>query len=456
MTPSFDNVQGLIVRPYKHAHSRHLLLQIEDAAAGRKLLKELSSLVTPATDWGQRPSRLLNLGITYNGLKALKVNPTILDGESGWKNGFAQEFKSSGGKNPDSRDLAGFTGDSAPSQWWQGAQPSFTSADIHLILHLYAISGEELNEFTAEIRNRFPAQIRELKPLAGGQTIDGCRLPGGKDHFGYADGISQPKINWPKMNGSPDSDFREFLLGYATLNTFQSEPPGPFARDGSYMVFQLIYQNVAYFNQVLKKESQNQLIPAGVSDKQEWIAAKLVGRWRSGAPLIVAPIVDDPTKATQNNFGYVNDLQGYRCPLSAHIRVSHPRDQAINSIAKPPRLIRRGIPYGLPLTSETDDGVDRGLVGLFICASIDRQYLRLARWINRNDFSHIYPDKYAQDPIQGNRDIANASPNFRIPAPNGGGIVLQGLKSFVRTKGAAFCFLPSLRTISDLGVGKYT
>jgi Dyp-type peroxidase family len=472
--PDLANVQGLIVRPYKHGYSRHLLLQIKGAKDGRDLLKELRPLVSSAKVWdGQKPSRLLNLSITFNGLNALAVDPVILNGQifraanmgHFSRNSFPEEFIQSGGKNPDPTGSAGFTGSSSPELWWEGADPRFDSADIHLILHLYASDHSEMDQFTNDIRALFPANINELL-LAGRRTIDGHRLPDSREHFGYKDSISQPKINWPGMKvdeSDPDfRDFREFLLGYANLNDFQSAPTGPFAQDGSYLVFQLIQQNVADFNQALETWAKDRLIPqqVGNEDRKEWIAAKLIGRWRSGAPLVETPFEDDPGKARNNNFDFADDPQGHACPYSAHIRVSNPRDQKINPMSRPaPRLIRRGMTYGPPFTTGEKEPVDRGLIGMFICASIDRQYLKLTKWINRNDFSPVFLDKTAQDPIQGNRDLTGAASNFHIPIPGKKGgkkeIVLPNLKSFTATIGAAFCFLPSLRTIEDLGADKY-
>ena len=124
--PDLANVQGLIVRPYKREYSRHLLLQIKDAKDGRDLLKELRPLVTSAKDWeGKRPSRLLNLSLTYNGLNALAVAPVILNGQifraanmgHFSRNSFPEEFIRSGGKNPDPSRSAGFTGSSSPELW---------------------------------------------------------------------------------------------------------------------------------------------------------------------------------------------------------------------------------------------------------------------------------------------------------------------------------------------------
>jgi Dyp-type peroxidase family len=455
MPPSLTNVQGLIVHGYTHPYSRHLLLKITDAAAGRALLKALHPLVTSATDWSHaKPSTLLNLGISYNGLNALKVNSTIVEGQDGYLNGFPLEFKKSGEGNPDQR--TGFTGTSDPSHWWPHATTAFTTSEIHLTLHLYALTPESLDSFTAQVRALFSPQITELCPQSGGGSLDGFLPEDRKVHFGYKDGISQPNVNWEEDNpGEGSVNFREFLLGYAN-NEHPSAPPGEFVQDGSYLAFQVIYQNCAYFNQFIRMQAERITAPPGVTDIPEWVAAKLVGRWRSGAPLVATPLVDDPSKTDENEFVYAADQHGHSCPFSAHIRVCNPRDQVIDEHVKPvPRLLRRGAPYGPRLVGETDDGVDRGLIGLFICASLDRQYLKLMKWINRNDFSPVYADQTAQDPLQGNRDIAGALPKFHLPM-SAGDQVIDGLKSFVHTKGAAFCFLPSLSTIQKLGAGAYS
>lgn len=458
--PSLENIQGLIVRPFTHPYSRHLLLRIDDAAAGRALLKALAPLVVGAGHWGDvKPSQVMNLSLTYNGLKAIKVNPTIVDGVNGWKNGFPVEFKGSGAANPDSTGQAGFTGSSDPAFWWPGSNPRFTSAEIHLILHLYALESGQLEDFTTRIRDLFSAQIKELLPMAGAKTIDAERFDDGKVHFGYRDGISQPDINWPGMNveGSAAAcDFRDFLLGYAN-SEHPSAPAGDFAADGSYLVFHLIYQDCAYFDKALKigAAALEAKGIADVKDKEEWIAAKLLGRWRSGAPLSSSPLEDAPHKWEDNNFAYASDPHGHQCPFSAHVRVSNPRDQQVNAVALPaPRIIRRGAPYGPPLEGEVDDGVDRGLIGIFIGASISRQYLKIMKWIHRNDFSAVYQPGTSQDPIQGNREFPQASGSYRIPLPNDE-LVLGGLDSFVKTRGAAFCFMPSIATIQKLGAGEY-
>src|SRR5258705_3445234 len=84
------------------------------------------------------------------------------------------------------------------------------------------------------------------------------------------------------------------------------------------------------------------------AEGQELIAAKLMGRWRSGAPLVLAPEKDDRALGADyqrnNNFNYAQvDPQGYAVPLGAHIRRMKPRDTAAHIQRRP--IIRRCATY---------------------------------------------------------------------------------------------------------------
>ena len=79
------------------------------------------------------------------------------------------------------------------------------------------------------------------------------------------------------------------------------------------------------------------------------MAAKLMGRWRSGAPLVLSPNKDDSALAADpqrnNDFNYKEmDPQGYAVPLGSHARRMNPRDTAANMNRR--RMIRRGATYG--------------------------------------------------------------------------------------------------------------
>jgi deferrochelatase/peroxidase EfeB len=65
---------------------------------------------------------------------------------------------------------------------------------------------------------------------------------------------------------------------------------------------------------------------------QELLAAKLTGRWRSGAPLVLAPEHDDPELACDpqrnNDFDYGQmDRRGLACPIGAHIWRVNPQPE---------------------------------------------------------------------------------------------------------------------------------
>jgi hypothetical protein len=109
------------------------------------------------------------------------------------------------------------------------------------------------------------------------------------------------------------------------------------------------------------------------------LAAKVVGRWPDGTPLISSP--DRPpvgasaagpngsaaAKAAANTFRYRDtDAGGMKCPLGAHIRRANPRDALgfEGRLSFRHRMIRRGMPYGEPLPPDLveDDRAPRGLI----------------------------------------------------------------------------------------------
>ena len=125
------------------------------------------------------------------------------------------------------------------------------------------------------------------------------------------------------------------------------------------MAYRRLQQHVGAFRDFLREQG------GPTSDEQELLAAKLMGRWRSGAPLALAPEKDDPAIANDprrnNNFSYGEmDPQGYAVPLGSDIRRMNPRDTAVNIQRR--KVLRRGATYGPPLPEGSrEDGVDRGI-----------------------------------------------------------------------------------------------
>ncbi len=220
--------------------------------------------------------------------------------------------------------------------------------------------------------------------------------------------------------------------------------PDVLGRNGSYIVFRKLHQRVAAFRRYLKDN-------ATTADDQEFLAAKMMGRWRSGAPLATCPVHDnpelgaDPTK--NNDFGFkADDPLGYNTPLGSHIRRVNPRDADVAGVTRIHRMIRRGTAYG-PLLPEgvlEDDGADRGLMFAFVGANLGRQFEFVqSEWMNDSAF---YGGGSERDPIAGATDQSGTFPIPRRPIRR----VLAALPRFVVTRGGEYCFLPSLRALQWL------
>lgn len=197
---------------------------------------------------------------------------------------------------------------------------------------------------------------------------------------------------------------------------------------------------------------------------EEKLAAKICGRWRNGTPLVLSPDTDTPDPPIPpeqlNNFDYVawndgsggpGDLRGLRCPIGAHIRRANPRSQrVVGGGGHLHRVVRRGLPYGPAYDpAAPDDGIERGLLGQFICVSLRDQFEFLMReWVNSGTFAAGL--RGAKDPMVG--DNVPESSRFVIPTAAGPQVV-AGFSRFVTTRGGAYCFLPgisALRHIANL------
>jgi deferrochelatase/peroxidase EfeB len=196
---------------------------------------------------------------------------------------------------------------------------------------------------------------------------------------------------------------------------------------------------VAAFRQFVRDQAED-------TATQEWHAAKMVGRWRSGAPLALCPHHDDPElgadPARNNAFVYGDDLEGLKTPCGAHARRTNPRDGRITGTVRLHRMIRRGMNYGPPLPDGVpeDDGVDRGLLFAFVGAHLDRQFEFVQKqWIDDGKFIAA-PDE--KDPLVAHNDGGQ----FTIPKQPIRRRV-RGLPSFVVNRGGEYGFMPGLRAL---------
>ena len=208
------------------------------------------------------------------------------------------------------------------------------------------------------------------------------------------------------------------------------------------MAYRRLQQHVGAFRDFLREQG------GPTADEQELLAAKLMGRWRSGAPLVLAPEKDDPSLADDpqrnNDFNYAKmDPQGYAVPLGAHIRRMNPRDTAVNIQRR--KMLRRGATYGPALPEGApEDGVDRGIAAFVICASLVRQFEFAQNvWVNDPNFHELGNER---DPMIGAQDGTYDMTIPKRPIRR----KIKGLPAFTTVKGGAYFFLPGIKALHYL------
>jgi Dyp-type peroxidase family len=428
-----DDIQSGVLRPRPAPYvATYIALRIDDRKAGRELMRRASRVVTSAANpTSPLADTWVSVALTYQGLKALGVPQNSLDS-------FAWEFRQ--GMAARAKELSD-TGESSPENW----EHPLGTKDVHVII--VAVSPDE-GHLEAALE---PAR-KAYRGMTGIEAIwrQNCHaLPSETEPFGFRDGISHPAIEGSGIVGSNPREqplkAGEFVLGYPDeLGGVQKTEPEVLGRNGTYVAFRKLHQRVAEFRRFLKTNS------TGPED-EELMAAKMMGRWRSGAPLALCPFHDNPELGADprrsNDFLYrEDDPTGFKTPCGSHIRRTNPRDAEIAGVARIHRMIRRGTAYGPPLPDGVleDDGVDRGLMFAFVGAHIGRQFEFVqSQWINDGLFFGGGDDK---DPITGSGSNAG---NFTVPR-RPVRRRLQGIPHFVVARGGEYCFMPGLRALSWL------
>jgi Dyp-type peroxidase family len=405
----------------------------------------------------------LNLGLTYGGLATLLgYRPGGLD--SSFEAGAAERAKSLN----DPVDSVG-----SPISW----KPAFHEDRIHGVFLLTGPDASAVDENAQDL-------IRALGGTASvvHAELGRVRPDRGHEHFGFRDGVSQPGIRGLTTRldlrnpnyGFPGQDLLwpgELVFGYAKQGPQDPQMPGavattpiPWLRNSSYMVFRRLIQKVPEFRTYVAEQS----LKLGVD--AELLAARLMGRWRSGAPLVLAPIQDEPTlgrdPARNNDFLFWNDLHQRRCPFAAHIRKANPRDDLGNqNQILMHRMRRSGIPFGPEVGPEEvfRTREERGLLFVSYQTSILDQFEFIqSKWLNSptfpfrkaraNDGSPITP---GPDPIVGQsvahgiraREVDEPIPNYPFGNVRS---TLSMPTDFVVPTGGGYFLMPSISALQVL------
>ncbi len=432
-TLELDDIQAgaLFERPSPYVGT-YLLLRIDDRRDGRELVGRLHRIVnSAASPPDSSADTSITVAFTYAGLEALGVPQASLDS-------FVPEFREGMAARA---GILGDTGESSPEHW----EPPLGTSEVHVAIAALSPDPAVLQAATERAR-------RAQEDLPGVEVIwrqDCYQLATGRTSFGFKDGIGQPSI---EGSGRAPSNPRErplkageIILGYPDETGELPPMPSPdvLGRNGTYVVFRKLHTKVAAYRQYLHTRATTRA-------EEAQLGAKMVGRWQSGAPLVLAPDVDDAELGADphrhNDFGYADDPRGLRCPIGAHARRANPRDAFADEggvNVRLHRMIRRGTSYGpmLPDGVLEDDGADRGIMFVFAGAHLQRQFEFVkTQWLNDGVFIGAPSEK---DPLVGSNDGSGTFTIAQRPIRRR----LQDLPPFVVTRGGEYCFAPGLRAL---------
>lgn len=466
--PSADDakdIQGIVVSAYSKMLAAMFLLVKFASQPGdprpdpKAWLRDIVSRITDAK--GKR-TPCINVALSATGLSALGLDDSTMST-------FSLPFQ----QGMTYGDRPRFLGDGdpyAPATWsWSDCESDANC--VHAQLMLYAKDQDALSSLVAAES----AVLARFNLTVIGKLLQQVHLDGHgvrHEHFGFADGISQPILVDGKEVPVAKRALHEIAAGEVVLgqvNTYDEPAPGPvvrtsqaairnlkpsptmtgsfdLGRNGTYIVIRQLKQNVPAFWNNMKQASRDLLDEKRNPATAEWLATKAVGRTLNGEML--AP--GSPIAGNDMTF-FANDGAGFACPVTSHVRRANPRDglapqknDAVDIIqaTNRHRIVRRGRIYGKPIADPyTDDGVDRGLIFVCLNSEIDRQFEFVQHtWLLNPMFGGEFQES---DPLTGPKCP------FSIPSQP----VRQQpvLETFITPRGGGYFFLPSMSGLRYLG-----
>lgn len=481
-----DDVQALLASGFgRLPEAAFLLLRVAEPALARRWLAQAP--VTTVADLARHQPRALQVALSANGLRRLGLDAATLDR-------FAPEFLAGMAGDAARARRLGDLGANAPAAWrWGGG------GEPDALVLLYAEAGG-LAAWQAEVEGAlYPGGFAAVRTLPTAEM-------GGTEPFGFADGLSQPRVDWAgerEPGRAADLDYGnliaagEFLLGYPNEYGFYTERPllegasglpaaaerpelSDLGRNGTYLVLRELDQDVRGFWRFLAA--------CAGPDGAEALGEAMVGRRRSGAPLVapggraIAGVGPEPADIGHNAFTYDDDADGLACPFGAHLRRANPRTgdlpggrrgvigQVLGALGLPRpavradlvassrfhRILRRGRPFGTrvtPAQAMRPDCPDpaSGLHFIALGASIARQFEFVQNaWLASAKFNGMDNES---DPLLGNRlplASGGATDCFAVPQANGVTRRLPAVPQFVTVRGGGYFFLPGVRALRFL------
>lgn len=430
-----SNLQGNILKSHGRDHAAHVFIRFKDPVSAKKYIKNIAVRMTSARQQkidskafkqgtGTDRKDFKSLSISRLGYGFLGIPQAKQPSDSSFQAG----MKSQGSNLNDPE-----------SKSWESAY----KVDYHAVLIIANKSQSTLKRRVKDYRNRLKKITSQLhiELGAGIRNKQNAHI----EHFGYVDGISQPhllndKINsgkTPTNNWNPEDSLDLALVpdpGTTRENTF-----------GSYLVFRKLHQDVDGWNNAVVSLSNKLKVDP------HFLGAQLVGRFKSGTPLIpVIPPQAGPS-SSMNDFNYNSDPSGSKCPFHAHIRKTNPRGNGgFEKLEDEKRhlFVRRGITYGKRGTQ------DVGLLFMAYNSNIASQFeFMQSAWANNVNFPNQTGKPHGLDPVIGQarstRD-SNTSQNHSLSYGGNKKRDKIAFANFVTLKGGEYFFTPSIPFLRSL------
>jgi Dyp-type peroxidase family len=482
--------QGLIVSAFGDLPLADALFLELGPQAGGAWLTELRQEI-PISDATGKGCSAAAIALTWSGLQRMGLDAEALESFSPpFREGMHQlDRQRRLGDNPGGPTVipggARWSGNNLRDGGTQAPAGTTTPCTVHVVLLLYAKGETELDDQARRLTPRLEqGGVHVVHRLRLSLMPDAKRVA--REHFGFADGLSQPMLYGPTIISpqDPGAEARrrwhgipagEVLLGH--LNAHKEAAPGPVvaatspqARQhlsahgvsegfrnlglhGSYLVIRELRQDVAAFWNSMGEAAKS----VGDGASAQWVAERVVGRTQDGALLRPDGATQPAAGADGNDVGFAEeDVQGFGCPLGAHIRRGNPRDSlpsrdGPNPDLKPTkdllsstnshRLLRRGRKFGDEIKDRyVDDRATRGLLFMALNSDIARHFEFVQQtWMLNQAFGTLEEET---DPLMGPKGL------FSIPAAPLRRCV--AVETFIRFAGGEYFFLPSLPALDYL------
>ncbi|GAB1527441.1 dye-decolorizing heme-containing peroxidase [Rhizoctonia solani] len=476
-----NNVQGDVIPGFPKKKEQFIFFVIRDAVKFKSAIPTLK--VTSTADvvearkniedqksqlgGGLVPLAFLNIAFSKSGLKELDITEDLGD----------QPFAL--GQLRDAENL----GDDGVTEA-DGFHPSWEQAFKNRVDGVLVIAGESWVSVAAKVAEAMAVLTTSVRVV---YTLKGSVRPGeqkGHEHFGWEDGISNPVV---EGIGEPLPGQRVVPPGVILCGKAQdpvSNRPA-WTTEGSFLAFRQLEQLVPEFHKFL---ADNPIDLPGLTREQgsELLGARLVGRWKSGAPIQLAPTHDDPklAKDPQRNNDFVypqapGDEGQTECPYAAHIRKTNPRndldfletnpDRPVNAVQKS-SILRAGIPYGpaiskhpklnayiylveVTLSEKLEQFTEfaRGLAFVSYQSSLAKGFQFIQKsWANAPNFPPSAQKEVEAgfDPIIGQK---NGQSRETLGTSAGSQLTLP--RDFVISRGGEYFFSPSIKALKTKFAG---